>query len=492
MKILKRVESGEISPDVAVELIEALGSLDDSDGVGEAVDELIRRRVESGEISPDAAAELTEAFGGIGNAERAEGDSTDEVDDSVDAVASSVDEFADRIAEAVDRADEIADSVDEVVDWADEIADRVDEAVDRVEEFVDSVDEVVDRVVDEVVDRVDEIADSIGEDVGRVDEIADGTVSFSLDGVFDSLGSALSAIGRLFRNGDVAGGSQYVFTDTREGAFGVDRPQLDFSFHNGSVSLQGWDKPTYSMEIKRMVWASTEDEARQWAKTCFEVIDSSDRLAVREIERREEHKAKLAVSVFVPSDLLYNANVSLHNGSVSSSKLTMGDCVMHQHNGKIKIEQVSANKVEATAHNGDTRLSEVDAENCIIRSHNGRIIADVTSNKCEMSAHNGQIRLRVSPKSELTSSVTVYNGSISLDLERADDIGYRVEYHVRNGVSRCDAVRDALEQVSPSEARYEKRLKKWSGQSADYDSKPRKASARCEVYNGHISIGWIS
>ena len=44
MKILKRVESGEISPDAAVELIEALGSLDDSDGVGEAVDELIRRR----------------------------------------------------------------------------------------------------------------------------------------------------------------------------------------------------------------------------------------------------------------------------------------------------------------------------------------------------------------------------------------------------------------------------------------------------------------
>ena len=32
MKILKRVESGEISPDAAVELIEALGSLDDSDG----------------------------------------------------------------------------------------------------------------------------------------------------------------------------------------------------------------------------------------------------------------------------------------------------------------------------------------------------------------------------------------------------------------------------------------------------------------------------
>ena len=64
---------------------------------------MIRRRAESGEISPDAAAELTEAFGGIGNAERAEGDSTDEVDDSVDAVASSVDEFADRIAEAVDR-----------------------------------------------------------------------------------------------------------------------------------------------------------------------------------------------------------------------------------------------------------------------------------------------------------------------------------------------------------------------------------------------------
>lgn len=337
--------------------------------------------------------------------------------------------------------------------------------------------------------RLIEGLDGMDEDYNADKEL--GGLPVELDSVFEGLGDALRAIANVFTGRTLSDGPKFEFTEVREGTFGVDRPELDFRCHNGRVSVESWHKDTYKMEIRSTVRAATREEARRSLESRLEIIDSPDRLAVKQTDGSSTRDVGVAINLFVPSNLRYNTRIGFHNGYTSFSRLTMDDCAIGQHNGRIKIEQVSALGFVANAHNGDAHLSKIDAEKCSVTLHNGRIIGDVTSDKCDVSTHNGQIRLRLSPKSELTTSVTAHNGSISVDLERADDIGYRVECNLHNGRPKVDSVREVLTEGAFGESSHGQQRRNWAGQSPDYESKPRKIAAKCGVHNGSISIGWI-
>jgi len=323
------------------------------------------------------------------------------------------------------------------------------------------------------------------------DDDLDGVIE-GLNSIFAGLGDAVQAVVGIFSGRRLGGGRQFEFTEVREGAFEVDRPELNFRCHNGRISIEGWDKDTYMLEIKKTVNAPSEDQARQTAAELLEITDSPDRLVVQERSSSSGYNFKADIKLFVPSNLEYRSRVGFHNGLASLKKLRIDDCVVDMHNGRINIGQVIAGLLTISTHNGDAHLEGIDAKKCSISMHNGRIVADVKSNQFSASAHNGQIRLELSTGCELTSSVTVHNGSIDVGLERAEDIGYRIEYSMHAGRSRSVAIRDVLDELKSVKPSSGHSGTEWAGQSPDYENKPRKITAKCEVHNGSISIGWAS
>lgn len=277
----------------------------------------------------------------------------------------------------------------------------------------------------------------------------------------------------------------------REGFFGADDPSLDFGYCNGRVTVEAWDHDTYRMEVRKIVFAPDKDQAKNRAEASIRITASPDRLGVSLIGS-DTKGIEVAVKVSVPSNLRYKGRFQFHNGSVLIDGLQMADCDLSLRNGNCRFSKMAAGQLSVTMHNGRANFDQTRAQTCTISMHNGEIIGDVKTEAMTATTRNGKISLSLSTDARLESSLTAHNGVIRVNLEKAEDIGYRVEYQHHAGTARMRDLLSALDEVQSVRPRHGVGETKWVGVSPDYDNKPRIISTKCTVHNGEISVGWAS
>lgn len=504
MEILKKVENKEISLDEAVRLIE---DLEESDEVGDSGK--VSGSSDPGNKDWPTASKISEDIS----------QASSEVEEELGETAQEVSEAAREVSEVAREAGEVAREAGEAAREAGEAAREVGEAAREVggeireglreaarevgqelgeaaREVWQELREVAAEVREELKDAAQEVREGLKDarheaseafkEIGGLDAIVDG-----LNAVFSGLGEGLRAMFGGGRGGDFDGYPKFEFAEVREGSFATELPQLDFSHHNGNVIVDSWDKDTYRLEVTKIVKAPDEEQARKRAEQSIEVTDSRGSLGVR-MRERETNGVSVTVRATLPSRLRYAGKFSFHNGSVSLEKLQMKDCVLSMHNGKLNLKDLTADNLVPTFHNGKANLENVDARVCCVTMHNGRVRGDARCSTLAVTMHNGDVNLGVSTQNELTFAATAHNGRISLHLEKAEDIGYRVEYSYVNGKASAGELAEVLEEIEFVKPKYGAGHTKWVGQSRDYESKPRKISAKCSLHNGSVSIGWGS
>lgn len=486
MEILKRVEKGEISPDEAVSLIE---DLEASDEMSDSSDPGNKDRPVASKILEDfggapsevkeASSETEEASSGaeeeLGGAEREVGEQPGGVAGDIrEALGEAAREIGKGISEAAQEVGE------ELKGVAEEVGEELKEAAEEVrEELKDAADEVRENL-----ESAQHDAGEVLKELGSIDAIVDG-----LNAVFTGLGEGLRAMFRGGRGGEYDSFPKFEFVDVREGSFATELPELDFGHHNGNVVVDSWDRDTYRLEVKKIVKAPDEEQARKRAEESVQVIDSPGCLGVR-LREKDTRGVSVSIRATVPSHLRYAGKFTFHNGSVSLERLQTTNCVVTMHNGKLNLRDLSADRLVSTCHNGKANFEHVDAVQCVVTMHNGKVHGDARCSSLAVTMHNGDARLGLSTRNELDCAVTAHNGRIGLNLEKADDIGYRVEYRYKNGRAHTSGWPDAFEEIESVKPKQGTGDTKWVGQSSDYASRPRKISARCSLHNGTVSIGW--
>lgn len=516
MEILKKVENREISPDEAVRLIEDLEGPDD---MSDFSDSRNKGQSATSEKSEGLGGSVCDAEEGLGQTAREAGEETggvageigDELGEAAQEVGEGVGEAAQEVGEGLgeaaqeageglgEAAGEIGEGLGEAArevgnglgEVAREVGKQLDEAVRVVsEELRDAAQEVRDELRDAAQEVREDLKDAkhdVGEafkELGGLDGMIDG-----LNALFSGLGEGLRAMFRGGLGADYEGYPKFEFVDVREGSFATELPELDFSHHNGDVVVDSWDRDTYRLEVKKIVKAPDEEQARKRAEESIEVTDTPGSLGVR-LRERDTRGVSVSIRATVPSRLRYAGKFTFHNGSVSLERLRMADCVLSMHNGRLNLKELTADKLVPTFHNGKANLEQVDARVCCVTMHNGRVRGDARCSTLAVTMHNGDVNLGMSTQNELTCAVTAHNGRIGLHFEKADDIGYRVEYSYVNGKAHAHELAGVLEEIESVKPKHGAGHTKWVGQSRDYAGKQRKISAKCSVHNGMVSIGW--
>lgn len=506
MEILKKVENKEISPDEAVRLIEDLETSDetgDSSKAGvssepgnrgwpaapEMSEDLSEDSHEVEEELGEAAREVSEADGEVGEAAQEVSDAAQEAGEAAQEAGEETGRVAGEIREdlrvaAREVGREVGEAAREVGQELRGVAKEVRDELEGVaEEVREGLKDAAEEVREGLKDARHEVSDAFKE-IGGLDAIVEG-----LNAVFSGLGEGLRAMFGGGWRGDVDGYPKFEFVDVREGSFATELPELDFSHHNGKAVVDSWDRDTYRLEVTKTIKAQDEEQARKRAEESIQVMDSPGSLGVRLCEG-DAKGISVSIKATVPSRLRYAGRFTFHNGSVSLDSLQMTTCVVTMHNGKLNLNNLKADSLTFTCHNGKANFERVDVSQCCITMHNGRVHGDAKCSRFIVTMHNGDAQLGLSTRNELDCAVTAHNGRIGLHLEKADDIGYRVEYRYKNGRALSGGWPDALEEIESVKPKQGVGDTKWVGQSRDYASKPRKISAKCSVHNGSVSIGW--
>lgn len=416
----------------------------------------ILKQVENKEISPDDAAKLIEDL---------EADSLE-----IDNVQTEKPRSAACEAKN-DLRDAMCEVGEELKDAASEIQEELQEAAHEVKE--------------DLKDAKRDVSEALKE-VGDLNGLVDG-----LNGMFSGLGEALR---NMFSGGfgfDSSGFRKFEFVEVREGSFTAESPELDFSNHNGKVKVDSWDNDTYRLEVKKIIAAPDEDQARKRAQESILVADSPDGLKVH-LVGHNTRGVSVSIRATVPSHLRYSGKLKFHNGDVSLEKLQMKGCEMNLHNGKFSLRDLAAEILTTSCHNGKAHLEHVEAGECHVSMHNGKMNGDVKCSKLTASMHNGEIGLGLSTRDRLECVATAHNGKIHLGFEKADDTGYRVEYEFDNGKAHVSELAESMEEIESVRPKHGSGKTKWIGQSPGFGDRARKISSRCSVHNGKISVGWMA
>lgn len=431
------------------------------------------------ETGAEAARAIREALAEARSAiEEATAEAGKAVQEAIAEAQSAVHEAKAEAAKAVQEA--LADARNAVGEAKTEAARAIREALAEAESALDEARAEAGRAA----------GDASSESVKRALRVRGTDWIGALNSLFTGLGDALR--GNISRSGDDwSGQPRFEFVEVREGTFGVNDPTLDFDHHNGRVAVEAWEHDTYRMEVKKIVHAPDESQAKSRAEASIGVTASPDCLGVR-LAGGDTRGIQIAVKVSVPSHLRYKGRFRFHNGSVSVSGLQMAKCDLSMHNGDCRLTRVDAERLSIAMHNGRASLEHTKAQACTVSMHNGEINGDVKTEAITATTHNGRIGVSLSTDSRLESSFSAHNGVIRASLEKADDIGYRVEYRYHAGTARTQDLLSVLDEIQSTKPKNGVGVTTWMGVSPGYDGKPRSISTKCTVHNGEISVGWAS
>ncbi len=243
-------------------------------------------------------------------------------------------------------------------------------------------------------------------------------------------GTALLAVAMAFVIGGGCNGPMVWVEEQRELHLnGKGLSSLALFTHSGEVRVFPAVTSDDSIEVlvNVRVGGASEDDAQEMLSQ-IEVFDelAKDDAGQRQVRwkwltKPERPSAVVSYEVHMPPTL--KLEVETHNGGVHVEGI-LADCRLETHNGPIRADDVSREKLSATTHNGEVDVRTA-AEHVNLATHNGAVTAYLTSSlelSGEISTHNGSVSVEVGPDASAELTLNTQNGRASAEgLTLADE-----------------------------------------------------------------------
>jgi len=221
-----------------------------------------------------------------------------------------------------------------------------------------------------------------------------------------------------------------------------DAALLDVSARNGSVRVEGWDRPEAELTVTRTLgtnhgflgWISGERLSEQRTRALLEATNpevsaGEGVLRVRALKAPySEPEVAMHFTLRVPRETALR--LTSNNGSVEARDVS-GTVQVRTNNGELMIERVTG-AVVAHADNGRVQLAAIDGD-VDVETDNGAIECDGATGAVRLSTTNGAIETRGVRGEALLC--TTKNGSIDVNVASGD--GCNLDLHTGGGAVEC-------------------------------------------------------
>lgn len=215
-------------------------------------------------------------------------------------------------------------------------------------------------------------------------------------------------------------GPRFEFPSSFTGQFAPGEIPLRINTGNGRVAVQAWDQPGYQADVLVRARGADEAEAQARARKAFTVTADEGGFQL-EASRINMGDVAVHVTLKVPRDRLYRAEIHTGNGEVALAELELADGRVVTGNGKMLLRGGRAERLTLRSGNGNIEVEsengELDAE-----TGNGSVTLRPTDGRSQVlriSTGNGSIRLNtslLSPDTGVQVDASTGMGSINLAL----------------------------------------------------------------------------
>lgn len=386
--ILKLVQSGKITAEEAVALLDALGNAASADAVS---------------TRDNAPAALLEADAQAGGAQAGDAQA------GAPAAQAEAQEWAQTDAQSIGAQAQTA-----AAPSASSAASGPD--VMPFSAFAQRIEEAAQRIADKAPHMAAQIAEhmsELGEKIGaKASELGASTANRE-----KSAWAGLASLAGMF----TGFGNGIEISETITGELGeADVVTVGLETRNGSITVKTWQEPGYKVNIVKKVRAENAEEAQRLAADAVEVSQSRNELRV--CANENNRVCAVSFTAYLPADRRYDIAAESINGSVAISGAQCTSCAAETTNGSISVNRVTAESVTAESTNGGVRLEHIRAEHVRAETTNGGISWQGEAAGARFETTNGSIKAQ--PEITHTGTRSTYqvescNGGVSVDLNNA-------------------------------------------------------------------------
>lgn len=261
----------------------------------------------------------------------------------------------------------------------------------------------------------------------------------------------------------LGGNKEFSFTRTVSGRFSASNPCLRVQNTNGRIEIRPSDDDSWQIRLLTRVRADDEASAQALAAKLVH-IESDEQLLAVQAQRMFGQNASVTMELLVPARNFDEMSVAATNGTIQLAELAAAKMALKTVNGKVIGEKLQASDLQASSVNG-----AVTIDGAIERMH-GR-------------AANGRITVAISPAMSTELDLKTVNGSISVALPEAAEIGYQLDVASTSG-----SIKYELPNLVVSEEQKKPGRRTLVAVSTDFAAKQLQQKVRARTVSGAVRI----
>jgi DUF4097 and DUF4098 domain-containing protein YvlB len=275
-------------------------------------------------------------------------------------------------------------------------------------------------------------------------------------------------IGEIFTEFGDFDGTNYRATDTEilSGDVDLDKLYLEVDDKNGAITVEKWDRDGYRIDLTLRAKGSTDTQAEQRLREIDILFSDSI----------NDDTQSLDLDFDVPGNQWNNYAVTIEVKLPENIELELN---LDTSNGKITLQDITANTVTLDTSNGVIDLDDVYADTLTGSTSNGKIQGQIEGSNIELGTSNGSIDLTITGATSGKYELSTSNGSIDLTVPTSSNVGYNVD--LRTSIGSLDVNLDDFD-YSVNENRHK------AGETDNFDSMQTQITIEAETSLGSIKI----
>ena len=312
--------------------------------------------------------------------------------------------------------------------------------------------------------RAEEVAGSVKKRFNEIER--------DVDSIGQTAGNIGKLISQMFGGSFLAGGPAFEFTDEIQGDLPKDGEiEVILRTSNGRIVVESWDRPGYSLTVKKRGNAGSEDEARKILEDSYDFKQNGLTL---------DGRAKDGIG-----SGLRNISVAFYLKVPESRKTSVN---LDTANGRIVVERVSGDSCIADTANGRIIMTECNFNDSKLNTANGRIEYQGTAGRLVAGSANGRINTCLSGTGDWQFNTA--NGRIEVEIRKEQGSAYEVDLSSNVGTVTVEGIDDA--EVIVDEARRYTGGRRYMARSRGFESAEAKGYVKASASVGKIGVRFVS
>ena len=248
----------------------------------------------------------------------------------------------------------------------------------------------------------------------------DSALRDTMDGVSGLVNSVLSNVESAF--GFNVFDSTYTFEEQMEGNFlDADAKRAVFihiQTANGRIECLGWNRNEFRLILSKKIRAGSEEEARSKAESRVTVSHTDEGLII-DGKSLNGINSGMSVELWLPQNRIY-------------------DFTLDTGNGRIVLEDLTAEGIEGRTSNGRIALLGTAAKVAHLRSSNGSIHCDGGVPLLTAYTSNGSVNVAATEETVNTFELSTTNGTVRVRVPDCQDLAHDFDLSTSLGKVKVD------------------------------------------------------